>query len=380
MFVFIDAFGWELVRRYGFLDDLLPMKAPLDTVFGYSSTCHPTILTGTLPRVHGHFTFFYYSPRTSPFRAYRALDLLPHAIASRGRVRHKLSQVMQRLHGYTGYFALYNMPFRHLHLFDYSEKCDLYQRGGINGGVPTIFDHLRHQAVPFSLPDWRLSDAARIAVLNADIAGGQTRFAYLIFGQLDSVLHAHGTQAGETEAMIRWYEKELRALVERASRQYGEARLFVFSDHGMTDTADTCALMTRINALGLRFGVDYAAVYDSTMARFWFLTSGAREAIAGALEQEPRGRILSDEQLAAWGCDFPERRYGELFFLMDPGVLLCPSFMGERPLAAMHGYAPDDADSVAAFMTNTPLETPPRRLDGLLALMQAEAGIGDGSA
>ena len=42
LFVFIDAFGWELVQHYPFLDDLLTVKAPLGTVFGYSSTyCHP---------------------------------------------------------------------------------------------------------------------------------------------------------------------------------------------------------------------------------------------------------------------------------------------------------------------------------------------------
>ena len=30
--VFIDAFGWELLRRHSFLDDLLSVKAPLQTV------------------------------------------------------------------------------------------------------------------------------------------------------------------------------------------------------------------------------------------------------------------------------------------------------------------------------------------------------------
>ncbi|MBI2951474.1 hypothetical protein HYY27_05230, partial [bacterium] len=56
LFVFIDAFGWEILRRRPFLDDLLKVKAPLTTVLGYSSTCDPTILTGRLPREHGHFS------------------------------------------------------------------------------------------------------------------------------------------------------------------------------------------------------------------------------------------------------------------------------------------------------------------------------------
>jgi hypothetical protein len=372
LFVFIDALGWELVRRHGFLDDLLPTRAPLETIFGYSSTCDPTILTGVLPRDHGHFAFFAYDPARSPFRWYRAFSVLPRALTSRGRVRHWISRVMRPVHGYTGYFQLYNMPFRYLRLFDYTEKRDLYGPGGINGGQPTLFDGLRERGTPFYLSDWRANDAASLAGLDEALASRPV-FAYLYLGGLDGVLHAHGTQSPEAAQKLAWYEAQLRSVLAQARRRYDETRLFVFSDHGMTDVADTCDLMARINALGLRFGVDYAAAYDSTMARFWFLQPGARERITAALDAEPRGRILSDAQLAAWGCDFPGRRYGELFYLLDPGVLLCPSFMGERPLAAMHGYAPDHKDSTAAFLASVPVDPMPRRLDGLYGLMQAEA-------
>ena len=140
----------------------------------------------------------------------------------------------------------------------------------------------------------------------------------------------------------------------------------------MTFCREDCALIPRIEALGLTFGKDYAAVYDSTMARFWFLADGAEGAIRGALAEEPLGDILSPEQLREWGCDFKNNRYGDLFFLMKPGILLCPSFMGETHLAGMHGYAPDDKDSVASFATNIKLDTMPKRLDDLYALMEAE--------
>ena len=370
--VFVDALGWQLVQQYPFLDTLLTTKAPLNTIFGYSSTCDPTILTGTLPREHGHFTFFYYNPRQSPFRFYRPLGLLPKSITSRGRVRSKLSQIMQPLHGYTGYFQLYNMPFRYLHLFDYSEKRDLYQPGGINSGAPTIFDFLRERQIPFSLPNWRLCEPARFAALEADIERGNVVFAYLFLGILDAILHGRGTQAPQVAEHLRWCESQLMHIVELARHHYNTVRLFVFSDHGMADITATCDLMRRVNALGLRFGTDYAAVYDSTMARFWFLNPAARDAIASVLEREPQGRIVSETQLHEWGVDFPGHRYGELFFLMEPGVLLCPSFMGEKPLAAMHGYAPEHRDSIASFMTNVTVNPLPQRLDDLYGLMRTE--------
>jgi hypothetical protein len=378
LFVFIDALGWELSQRHAFLDGLTTVRSPLATIFGYSSTCDPTILTGKLPREHGHFAFFTYNPAQSPFRHYRMLRVLPKSIMDRGRIRGKLSRVMKRFHGYTGYFQLYNMPFEHLHLFDYSEKRSLFEPGGINSGAPTIFDVLREHGIPFSRSE-SFSETASIARLEAGIDRGEVTFAYLFFGALDGVLHAQGTRASAVSEHIRWYEERLTRLVDRAARQYEAVRLFVFSDHGMTDITGTCDLMRRIDRLGLRFGVDYAAVYDSTMARFWFLTGTARERIEAALREEPQGRILSEEQLAEWGCDFPHHEYGELFFLLHPGVLLCPSFMGARPLAAMHGYEPQDQDSVACFLSNVPVAPLPRRLEDLYDVMRREALQGRGA-
>lgn len=372
LFVFIDAFGWEILRRRPFLDDLLKVKAPLATVLGYSSTCDPTILTGKLPREHGHFSCFRYSPAASPFGACRFLALLPRSITRRGRVRRVMSRVIQRRYGYTGYFQIYNVPFRYLPLFDYSEKRDIYQPGGINGGVPTIFDHLRGRDIPFYLSDWREKEGDNLASIEAALKEGEVAFAYLYLASMDAVLHAHGTRAPAVAEKIRWYDRRLRSVVRLAQKNYDAVHLYLFSDHGMTDVTDCCDLVARIDRLGLRFGVDYAAIYDSTMARFWFLKDPARERIAEALRAEPRGEILSEEQLAGYGCDFADRGYGELFFLVNPGVLICPSFMGETPLAGMHGYEPHHKDSLAMFASNVTPDPMPRRLDDLHGLMLRE--------
>ena len=99
----------------------------------------------------------------------------------------------------------------------------------------------------------------------------------------------------------------------------------------------------------------FQTIYElakNAMPRFWFDTPEARDAITASLNDEPYGHILTNEELTAWGCDFPDNRYGDLIYLMDPGHLLCPSYMGEKPLAGMHGYHPEDRDSVVAFMSN----------------------------
>ena len=369
--VFIDAFGWEIVRHRAFLDDILVRKAPLNTVFGYSSTCDPTILTGVMPREHGHFTFFAYNPEHSPFKHYRHFKLLPKSLMERGRVRAKFSQIMKRVHGFTGYFQLYNMPFDKLHLFDYMERRNIFEPGGINGGQPTIFDFLREQGIPYCRPEG-YDEPVSIAETAQAIGEGRITFAYLFLGRLDALLHQYGTQAPEVSQHIDWYERQIRTLYEQAAALYPEVHLHIFSDHGMTDITKVCDVMGRVERLGLKFGEDYAAVYDSTVARFWFLRPEARGPIEAALSEETHGRILSEETLAEYGCDFPGHTYGDLFFLTDPGVLICPSHMGVKPLAGMHGFAPDDPNSTATLLSSVADGTMPERLDGLYGLMRRE--------
>jgi hypothetical protein len=99
---------------------------------------------------------------------------------------------------------------------------------------------------------------------------------------------------------------------------------------------------------------DFAVVYDSTMARFWFFNNRARQAVSELLQTIPQGRVLSDPELEAMGTLFPDRRFGELIFLVNEGVLIVPSDMGERPIRAMHGYHPHARHSYAALCSNQP--------------------------
>ena len=344
LYIFIDALGWEVIRDRPFLKDLIKTKAPLGTIFGYSSSCDPTILTGLMPRDHEHFSFFRYAPKNSPFAICRIFDLLPKFLTRRGRVRQLMSRFICKWYGFTGYFQIYNMPFKYLALFDHTEKRDIYKPGGINSGAPIIFQHLEKLGIPYHCSNWRLPEEARIEALEKELPERTIEFAYLFLGDIDAVMHEHGTTGPEVDKSVMGYETRLQKMLD------------LFSDHGMTDTIDNCDLMGRINDLGLTFGEDFAAVYDSTMARFWFFNDRARTAIKAALAEEPRGSVLSEETLADWGCNFEDHMYGELFFLLDPGVLLCPSFMGETSLKGMHGFDPHHKDSLASLMSTQELE------------------------
>ena len=372
LFVFIDALGYEILKNHSFLDDVLKTKAPLGTIFGYSSTCDPTIITGKLPREHDHFSFFAYNPEKSIFKACQPLAYLPRFVTSRGRVRRVLSRYLGRMYGVTGYFQIYNMPFDKLPLFEYTEMRDIYMPGGINSGAPTIFDEFRKNRVPFYLSNWRASEEENLATLMTALNEGAIKTGYLYMAAMDAILHQYGTRTDHAQKKLDWYAHRLREVLDMAWRRYGEVRLFVFSDHGMTNCHTDYPMIPVIESLGLKYGIDYIAVYDSTMARFWFLNVSAERKIRQKLQTIKVGRIVTDQELYAWGCDFKTNRYGDLFFLLDPGVLLCPSYMSEQHLAGMHGYDPNDIDSIASFSSNLFLESTPRRLEELYGLMHRE--------
>jgi hypothetical protein len=372
LFCFIDALGWEIVQKYGFLNEVLTHQQPLDTVFGYSSTCDPTIITGAKPSDHGHFSFYYYNPKESPFTWMSWLGLLPKSITSRGRVRHWISRLLKKVLGYTGYFQIYTMPFSLMRYFDYSEKRDIYQPGGINGGQETIFAQLEREKIPYFLSPWWTSEQHNLQLLKDTLVQQSPQLAYLYMASMDAILHADGTDSPRVREKIRWYEQQLLQVLEVAHSQYEEVRLYVFSDHGMTDVTSLSSLRGQIERLPLTFGKDYVAVFDSTMARFWFLNDQARQQITAHLSACPDGKIMTDAELDAYGCLFPGYKYGELFYLLKPGVLLCPSHLGETALKGMHGYAPEDRDSVASLLSNCEPPIPMKGLADLFKLMQQE--------
>ncbi|WP_295388469.1 alkaline phosphatase family protein [uncultured Thiodictyon sp.] len=371
--VFIDALGWEVLKGRRFMEARLPFRRKLRSVFGFSSACIPSILTGLMPREHRHWSFFYYSPKTSPFKPLRLLGWLPRSLVDRGRVRNAISKLIKRLYRYTGYFQLYNIPFKYVDKFDYCEKKDLFVPGGMNGGE-NIFDHLQRAGIPYHVSDWRQSEAINLESLKADLSQGKIAFALLYMASMDALLHEVGKGSPQVDQKLAWYETQLEEVMRVAEAHYAQVRLFVCSDHGMATIHTQLDLMSKIEGLGLTFGRDYTATYDSTMGRFWFHNQAARERIGALLEQVPQGRILRQPELQQLGCDFVGDQFGELIFLVDAGVLILPSHMGLKPITGMHGYHPDDPDSNASLLSNVEPPNDPQSITDMFHLMRAESG------
>ncbi len=353
LFVFVDACGWEIIRQDPFAREFAPLRKQLASVFGYSSTCVPSILSGRWPDEHRNWSYFVYDPKNSPFKSLRALRWLPNAMTSRRIFRRWLSKFVKVQLSFRGYFDLYNIPFKYISLYDFTEKKSPLQPRGMNRG-PNIFDFLEEKKIRYHVSQPENPEAQNLDALIADIGKDEIDFAFLYWPGLDGLLHMVGNQSPEVPAKLRIYEQWIEKLMAAAKQHYAEVRLYIFSDHGMANCDELLDLKAKIEPLPLRFGEDYVVVYDSTMARFWFFNDRARTEITRVLQGVPQGRIVPDAELKQMRTLFEDRYFGELIFLVKEGVLIVPSHMGERPIRGMHGYHPTDPQSYAMLCTNQP--------------------------
>ena len=377
IFLFVDALGWELVSRTGFMAEELPFRRGIEMQFGYSSTAIPTILSGCSPAEHGHLGLFRFAPEESPFRLFGRIAPLmkPQSFWNRGRVRHRLSRIVGGLCGFTGYFQLYQMPFEKLPLMDYCEKQDLFAAHGM-GKTENLRDLLIRSNVPYHISDWRLGDRRNFEAARRSVAEDK-RFLFIYTAELDSLLHRYPVPpvSDVIRRKLEWYREEIGSLFRICRERKKELRLTLISDHGMTPLTRTVDLKSAVEGTSLKFGLDYGACYDSTMFRVTFLTPGAEKVIRAAVKPfESCGHWLSEEEEKRYGIYRSDRMFGDAVFLLDPGIQIVPSDLCAKPLNGMHGFAPEDKDSRAVILSNAEIPKRICRVADYFGLMKQRIG------
>lgn len=359
VFMFIDAMGWEVIKDKNFLEDVLPHRYRVKMQFGYSSTAIPTILSGKKPTEHGHLGFFYYNPEKSPFKMLKFFRFLPKVIFSNWRVRVKLSKLIAKLKGFTGYFELYSVPFERLPYFDYSERYDIYAANGL-APVKNIKDELLERNIPHHISNWRLSEDANFQAVSDDVKRGEIRFAFLYTAAMDGLLHKVTKDGKEIPEKLKWYSEKIKKLIDEIKENYDDFTFHVMSDHGMTTLTEGVDIQGTVESVPFKWGKDYIDMHDSTMGRYWFFNDDAKKAILEKLENAPHGHLLTREEKVKYGIDFEDNKYGEEIFLMDAGYQIEPCDLGRKALPGMHGFAPEDKDSFASFLSTEKMDPKPQ--------------------
>ena len=346
----VDALGWEIAEHFGFGRDQFATRSPLGTVLGYSAAAIPSLLSGTVPAEHGSWAMFKRGGAHGVFSPLAWVPPLPHALD--WRARRWIRRWLDGRRRVQAYYDLYEIPTHLLHRFDVGQTGDPFRPGGL--ARETVFDWMHAHDIRYRLWDYRSDEGANLREAEAALSEPlDVLFVYT--AELDALMHRVGIFDPAVGSRLAAYTSFLDSMRRAARTHDVDLEIVLLSDHGMTDVVDTIDVWGAMETCGFEVGRQYLAFFDSTMARTW---GEKRVADAMADVIGARGRHLDAPQLRAFGCHFPGGEYGEDIFLVNPGVLIVPSFMGARRIAAMHGYHPEDRFSRGCFMTDASMPAP----------------------
>jgi hypothetical protein len=364
----VDALGWELVAGTPGFAAGLSHRRRIETVLGFSSGALPTLFTGRLPSEHGRWLMYRRAAgRGTPFRRFHWLGLLPPRLRRSWKLTAWLTRLVAR-RGVRGYFSLYEVPRELLEEFDLAERDDIFAPGGLPGD--SLWDAVERSGIGWQAWNWRTPEPDALGAMEGALERGSAGFLFCYTAALDAALHREGTRGADVRERLARYDAWLARIAHAARRRGEELRLVLLSDHGMMDVRETVDVMGLLARLSCRWPRDYVPFFDSTFARFWWRSAAARDEVRAALAGARGGRWLDDDELRRAGALFPARDYGEDIYLLDPGVLMVPSFMGSRPLAAMHGYEAVHPEMSAVLLANCPVPDDVRHLKDVRGFLE----------
>ncbi len=379
IYMLIDALGWKTAESGAFMRSRLTRRQEVETRLGDPHAADATISSGLPPARHGRFSFFYYSPETSPFGMFKYLKfafgagLHPKCLTNRKWFRKRISKAAAKFSGDPGHFKIFSMPYHRLPFFDYCEKSDPFTENGL-APLENLGNIFKKSGRKCYVYDARQRDAQNLrCALESARAGAD--FEFVRNRGFADFLMKNISDESAIRAALKKLESQAESLIGAVEEAGRECEFTVISACGAQKCETPADLAKAVNSLGLKFGRDYAAVFEPTMARFWYFSKGAKDAIRAALSApNSPGEFLCAEKLAEFGADFPDKKFGDDIYLCHAGVRIFPSDMeaDSDSRAGTPCLNPDSGDSRACFLSNRIPAFSPRKIDDFFALMKAD--------
>ncbi len=341
-----------------FLHELMgeSVTASIESPPGF--TQRTTMFTGTYPDTSNAFSAFGYDPKNSPFRWISRMGPLAHLYRPRKLLFPARLAVKQISRWASGQYhtdpAWIPGPFLP-HFGIVEDHKPIYEEGAMP--LEGIFDLLRarertfkYLAHPISGNDDEIFRMCMDTFMNQE----SHAFVFAQFSNLDENGHHHGPLVPEgyipaanqkdkdrtlMAREIAEVDRKCRELHEALSANYDQFHFLAIGDHGMAPVMRKVNVLKAISELGLKAGRDYVLFLDSTIAKVWFETEKAERAITDLFRDADYGHIIDTAERRRRRIPL-DRKYGDLMFAADPGVLFWPDYFHvvEHDIKGMHGY------------------------------------------
>ena len=364
----IDACRYDYISKdhTPFLWECSEKGKHIKHVIPSAGFCERTeIFTGLRPNESGFFTAIGFDPDSSPYKNNFLLNLvgkLEILVGLFNSKRINLSKFFRKimlkiLRGYFSRFKLrpYNIPFVFLKYFNLTEDEFEMTTNDIAGstslfkmiemkGEHSYLDAFTSLGKPSNGSDEDRIDAAILAASKKDYL-----FTPVYIGVIDSEGHKFGPDSKELKSELNRLDTILRNSVQRFLEIDKKTSFVFLGDHGMTEVKSDLdvelIIIQLAKSLKLKKGKDYVYFLDSTMVRVWFLTENAKIKLGSLIRENEvlslNGEVIDDETSKLYDIPIGDRRYGDIAWWANEGVLIFPDFFHDRkPYSGMHGYKP----------------------------------------
>jgi predicted AlkP superfamily pyrophosphatase or phosphodiesterase len=351
VFIYLTGPGWHILKEHGFLAKYCKHQFPVQSQLGCSHAALFTTLTGKNPEEHGHFSSFYFKKSDATLETAKRF----------------YTKVVGRKSGYSG---KYSIPLRNLNCFVQSNQQIIDFSPGSFAPLVSIIDLVHEKKLAHCIVNANSSSSIQaLKNLRHRLKEEPVNFAFIQIDEMDHLLHYYPHDFQKIDKKLHRYERQIKKIIAAGNARSSNFNLTVLSGHGMTFAPQTINIKKKIDSLGMAYGHDYHAVYDPTMAFFWFESKSVKSIILDKLHELRHCKILSLKEKKDFGINFSDRRYGETIALVDPGFQISPNDVLSKPLPAMHGYDPNHSDSLGACLSTQPISPSPNHVRDFFGIM-----------
>lgn len=322
-------FLYSLTNKSAYIKKITPS-------FGF---CERTeILAGVPPSINGNVFAIGYDPKQSEYRNERLVLSMLSKIPS-------LDKYIRYIHYrfFRKYKALgmYKIPLHSLHNFVLTEDGPIRY-----GNYETIFEVLDKENKTYDMSFFTSLSNKQVQKKEKDVVDFEHDFIPIYIGEIDSFGHKYADSIDKLIPYLLEVDHKLKDIYEKY-QSLGEFRFAIIGDHGMEPVKQEVDVLSALESIDAKQGLDYEVFIDSTSCRVWFYTPDVERKILSVFEKLNQfGRIVENDEAINRHVDVKivnsdgTRVYGDLLWCANVGTLIHQDYFNGSKVhyKGMHGY------------------------------------------
>lgn len=354
--IFADGVRYDSLKFMPFVNSL--NSVPMETVLGYSITCHPSMYTGVYPDKHkiafhwikgnsnrGPYTFLSYFPDFFPFSN-------PYIQAVASHFYAKLF-LKKKASPFMGYGKLLNLPMKFWNEIDINEFKYWDEDGYINDNIKTIFELVRQENYNYFISNMHKPNLGKLDAVKT-VEPIDYDWIYYFIGESDHISHEYTQHSPEGIGFLSKLDHFIKKEYMKFIDLYGKKGFdfYFWSDHGHIEIKKQIDLYEyfKKNKINLK---SIFHLVDSTTVRFWTKNEKQKNEIIELMKGIEDATLVNDNDYEKLHLAKDRNLYGDLFYYLKGGVVFIYTIHGfGKETKSMHGYHPNNVGNDGVFVSN----------------------------